>query len=620
MTDHTQRGGADDPLAVAHDLLQRGIMPLPLLPGEKNPIIRDWQHLTITTANAADYFNGVNLNVGGRMGPKSGGLTDVDLDCIEAMTLATYFLPPTAAIYGRASKPKSHFLYRSEDAEPKGAIPFKDENNKELVDLKIGGGMKGSQSVMPGSRHPSGELYAWNSSGEPARVPFNTIKDAVTKLAVASLLLRHWPEDGRNDFSLGVGGFLARAGWSPEAVFHTVEILCRHKGNPDRAAKHAQTAMAAAAAHQEGREARGLPWLKEALGPELATKIAKLVGYRDRTAQEPVNEDGRPAIKLASGKLSVTADTAEKVLITVGVPFFERSNTLVRPIIKTVDSFHGRKTETAQFARIDVTYMRDVLGRVAGWYRLDKRDRQWVAVDPPPEVAATILARAGEWKFSTVIGIATAPTLRPDGTVLDQLGYDPVTRLLLIDTQQMPPIPERPTKNDAHAALKFITDLLTEFPFVDEVAKAVAISAIITPVARGAFTVAPMTVADAPVPSSGKSYLFDLVAMIATGQRMPVITAGRSEEENEKRLGAAVLASQSLVTLDNVNGELRGDALAQMIERPRPLVRILGRSELFEVEAGGTTFFANGNNIVVAGDLCRRVIRTRLDPKMESRS
>ena len=205
MTDRTQRGdGADDPLAVANDLLQRGIMPLPLLPGEKNPIIRDWQHLTITAANAADYFNGANLDVGGRMGPKSGGLVDVDLDCIEAMTLATYFLPPTAAIYGRASKPKSHFLYRSEDAEPKGAIPFKDENNKELVDLKIGGGMKGSQSVMPGSRHPSGELYAWDSSGEPARVPFNTIKDAVTGLAVASLLLRHWPEDSRNEFLSGL--------------------------------------------------------------------------------------------------------------------------------------------------------------------------------------------------------------------------------------------------------------------------------------------------------------------------------------------------------------------------------------------------------------------------------
>ena len=169
--------------------------------------------------------------------------------------------------------------------------------------------------------------------------------------SVASLLLRHWPEDGRNDFSLGIGGFLARAGWPPEAVSHAVAIFCRHKGDPDRAFKHAQTAMESATAYYEGREARGFPWLKEALGANLATKIAKLVGYRDRIAPEPVNEDARPAITLASGKLSVTADTAEEVLITAGVPFFERSNTLVRPIIKTVDLFHGRKTETAQFAK-----------------------------------------------------------------------------------------------------------------------------------------------------------------------------------------------------------------------------------------------------------------------------
>jgi putative DNA primase/helicase len=126
-----------------------------------------------------------------------------------------------------------------------------------------------------------------------------------------------------------------------------------------------------------------------------------------------------------------------------------------------------------------------------------------------------------------------------------------------------------------------------------------------------------MHVADAPVAGSGKSYLFDIAAAIATGQLMPVISQGKTEEETEKRLGAAVMASQSLICIDNVNGELRRDALAQLIERPRPLVRVLVRSELFEVDSRGTSFFANGNNILVAGDLTRRVVRTRLDPKME---
>jgi len=144
-----------------------------------------------------------------------------------------------------------------------------------------------------------------------------------------------------------------------------------------------------------------------------------------------------------------------------------------------------------------------------------------------------------------------------------------------------------------------------------------ALSTLITPVVRGAFSVAPMHVADAPVAGSGKSYLFDTASAIATGQLMPVIAAGRNEEETEKRLGSAMIAGQPLIAIDNVNSELRGDALCQIIERSRPQVRVLGKSELINVETRGTTIFANGNNITVVGDLCRRVIRCRLDPKLE---
>jgi putative DNA primase/helicase len=40
---------------------------------------------------------------------------------------------------------------------------------------------------------------------------------------------------------------------------------------------------------------------------------------------------------------------------------------------------------------------------------------------------------------------------------------------------------------------------------------------------------------------------------------MPVMAAGRTEEETEKRLGAALLAGQPIINIDNVNGELGGD-------------------------------------------------------------
>ncbi len=43
----------------------------------------------------------------------------------------------------------------------------------------------------------------------------------------------------------------------------------------------------------------------------------------------------------------------------------------------------------------------------------------------------------------------------------------------------------------------------------------------------------------------------------------------------------------------------------------------LRRADTVDVDARGITFFANGNNVVVVGDLCRRVIRSRLDAMME---
>jgi phage gp37-like protein len=227
------------------------------------------------------------------------------------------------------------------------------------------------------------------------------------------------------------------------------------------------------------------------------------------------------------------------------------------------------------------------------------------------------LARVGEWGFPVVAGIITTPTMRPDGSLLTQPGYDAATRLLLVEPSPMPAIPDAPTREDALVALDRLEGLLAEFPLVDDVARAVALSALITPVVRGAFPVAPMHALLAPVAGSGKSYLLDTVSAIAIGQVMPVMAAGRDEEETEKRLGAALLTGQPLISIDNVNGELRGDALCQMIERPVVEVRILGRSERVRIEARGTSIFSTGNNMVLVGDLCRRTLTATLDPQLE---
>jgi hypothetical protein len=66
-----------------------------------------------------------------------------------------------------------------------------------------------------------------------------------------------------------------------------------------------------------------------------------------------------------------------------------------------------------------------------------------------------------------------------------------------------------------------------------------------------------------------------------------------------------------------VNGELSSDALCQIIERPIVDIRILGKTERVRITARGTSLFCTGNNIVMVGDLCRRIITATLDPELE---
>jgi putative DNA primase/helicase len=217
-----------------------------------------------------------------------------------------------------------------------------------------------------------------------------------------------------------------------------------------------------------------------------------------------------------------------------------------------------------------------------------------------------------------IAGVITTPTLRPDGSVLSTPGYDRATRLYLIEdkTLKLPPIPDKPTREQAAEALDLLKGLLPGFPFKTDASRAVALSGIITAVVRGAMNVAPLHVVRAHTRGTGKSFLVDLVSTVSAGRPCPVITAGKTEEETEKRLGALLKEGVPLVSIDNCNGELGGSALCTMITQPVMRVRILGKSEAPEFD-NRATVFATGNNLRLVGDMTRRAILCDLDANME---
>lgn len=345
-------------------------------------------------------------------------------------------------------------------------------------------------------------------------------------------------------------------------------------------------------------------------------EAANVVPFKPRGEAKARSRPDLPVITLEAGELHNIASEAEAALVASDTPFYVHSQKLKRPVVDTLPASHNRFTKVARLTEVNEASMIDRLSRSAVWLKWDGRAKKMVPADPPPKVSATVLSRDGEWTFPRLAGVITTPTLRPDGTILSEPGYDPATQLLLLDPPEMPQLPPRPSKKAAEKALAKLDSLLSEFPFVDDASRSVALSALITPVVRGALMVTPMHITKAPVAGSGKSYIIDIASAINSGEKAPVMSAGAKEEELEKRLVSALLAGQTFITIDNVNGELGGDFLCQVVERPIVQPRILGKSEAPKIE-NRSSCFATGNNIRLVGDMTRRVVICSLDPGME---
>jgi hypothetical protein len=355
----------------------------------------------------------------------------------------------------------------------------------------------------------------------------------------------------------------------------------------------------------------------EAVDADSTSGTSKRRRVRGEVDDSTPEIDG-PVIRVVAGRLHITTTEAESALIASGLPIYQRGDGLVQPIIREVAASHGRMTLAAGLGEMNVYSMVDVMCATAEYERYDARSKDWIRINPPAQIAQTLLSRQGKWHFPVIAGIVTTPTLRPDGTVLVAAGYDPATRLYHVkdDTLDLSTLPAKPTRADAERALRLLKGLLTEFPFVGDVDRSVALSGIITPVIRGAISVAPLHVAKATTAGTGKSFLVDIISAIATGRICPVASAGEDPAETEKRLVGLLLAGYPVVSIDNCNGELGGDLLCQAIERPLVRVRALGRSDIFEIESRAT-IYATGNALRVSGDMVRRTIVATLDAQME---
>jgi Virulence-associated protein E/Bifunctional DNA primase/polymerase, N-terminal len=283
--------------AAGLDYFKRGFNPVLLKPRDKEPApMKGWQHRRLTEAEVPLVFNG-SCNVGLQLGPASGGLVDVEFDSDTMRTLAPRFIPATRAVFGRTSKPRSHWLYRCpdlHDGQHGAAISIKDAEDKEMASLRIGDDGKGAQSMAPPSIHPSGEPVEWadGCGPEPAEVSVE-LERQFRHCGVAALLADHWPraEGSRNDIANAAAGWLAMREVGEEQAAEIIGAAAEY-AQDDEIKSRRRCVRDTYRKYEKGEPVVGWTTLTKLLDGRAAKALAKALAAKSRFPD--LTKDGAP--------------------------------------------------------------------------------------------------------------------------------------------------------------------------------------------------------------------------------------------------------------------------------------------------------------------------------------
>jgi hypothetical protein len=158
-------------------------------------------------------------------------LTDIDLDCAEAVAVAAVVLADTPTCsFGRSGRGASHYLFEVTDAD----VPyeaFKDVDGSMLLEIRHG---FGHYTVVPPSRVKRKDdasiidELVYVSAVDPIRVSLGQVRMVGCVIATISLLTRHWRKSGRHNGLLALAGFLARVNVPKHLAVIILEEITRH--------------------------------------------------------------------------------------------------------------------------------------------------------------------------------------------------------------------------------------------------------------------------------------------------------------------------------------------------------------------------------------------------------
>lgn len=234
---------------------------------------------------------------------------------------------------------------------------------------------------------------------------------------------------------------------------------------------------------------------------------------------------------------------------------------------------------------------------------------------PAVPVLKSVLTTTNWLALRPLAGVVTAPVLRPDGTLIQDPGYDSATGLYYSPELDVPRVPERPSDEDTRDALAFLLEeVLGDFPWKDAADLANYIALLMTPILRPYIGgLVPLGAISASERGSGKTLLTNVIGRLYRMISRPWVS---SDEEIRKAITSVLMTSTAPVVLfDNVgdHDSVAAPSLAKLLTSDQWDDRILGGNNSFAGQ-NDRLWMVTGNQIEFAGDIAQRTVLVRLSP------
>lgn len=321
------------------------------------------------------------------------------------------------------------------------------------------------------------------------------------------------------------------------------------------------------------------------------------------------NDDERTRIRyVKTEKLRVVDELRQALRCHDGI--FQRGEHLVK-IVTPLDSSPMISDVSAEMLAAELDTLVDMFTMVR---KSGELREQSTAVS---KALAVLLQESKCWPVPHLRGVSSLPVLRSDGSLHDEEGFDRRTGLYLTRLVPGISIPAEANRQEALEALALLEDLVQDFPFADDAARAVWVGAFLTQLVSSLVGTRPMVAIDGNKRGAGKSLLVELITLIIDGFIITPNIFSSDEAEMSKVLTALCMRGQSVIDFDNTRGRIENKALESLVTSGKYSSRILGGNEMLKDAQWTPLIFWTANNLQLQGDMPRRTIRCAIKTELE---